>query len=84
MTVHPPSLPHPLAERRAELPVFARATHPHSCSLGARPHASRRQARRHLDEWKARGPGPGHVGPLPHFYHVAEDHQAMMEAFCHG
>ncbi len=55
MTVHPPSLPHPLAAWREEFAVFRHATYLNSCSLGALSRASRARIARHLDEWEERG-----------------------------
>ncbi len=49
------SLPHPLAQWRAEFPTFERTTYLNSCSLGALSRASRRRIDAHLDQWELRG-----------------------------
>ena len=49
---HGRSLPHPLAQWRAEFPILERTTYLNSCSLGALSRASRRRIEAHLDQWE--------------------------------
>lgn len=50
-----PPVDNPLAQWRAEFPIFETATYLNSCSLGAMSRAARARVGGYLDQWNARG-----------------------------